>query len=167
MSDRNLPHAEALNLASAALHARAHDEPHPDSEDAVRHERRRVSKELESIHGERVVTPSPDSPREAHARPTFSLRSHNTSLHSSVDGSREELRRYASTIGGTSTQADTEEGSHPGAGSLRSGRSIPHWYDPIVKFWTSHISLIIDEGAHRDHLGTSFAAPTLTQHQPY
>ncbi|KAF2277433.1 uncharacterized protein EI97DRAFT_374682 [Westerdykella ornata] len=28
----------------------------------------------------------------------------------------------------------------------------PHWYDPIVKFWTRHISLTIDEAPHRDHL---------------
>jgi uncharacterized membrane protein YidH (DUF202 family) len=29
---------------------------------------------------------------------------------------------------------------------------VPHWYDPIVKFWTAQISVTIDEGSHRDHL---------------
>lgn len=30
---------------------------------------------------------------------------------------------------------------------------MPHWYDPVVKFWKNQISVTIDEGAHRDHLG--------------
>jgi hypothetical protein len=167
MSDRNPPQAPALNLPSAALHARTHTEPHPDSEEAVRYERRRVSKELEPIPRERVATPSPDGPREAHATPTLaSLRSRNTSLRSSTASSREELRRYGSAISGASTQADTAGGTGSVAGSARSRRLL-HWYDPVARFWTSHISLTIDEGAHRDHLGMSLLlpSPSLAQHQ--
>ncbi|ORY05078.1 hypothetical protein BCR34DRAFT_448932, partial [Clohesyomyces aquaticus] len=34
----------------------------------------------------------------------------------------------------------------------RLRRQVPHWYDPVVKFWESQISVTIDEGSHRDHL---------------
>jgi uncharacterized membrane protein YidH (DUF202 family) len=49
-----------------------------------------------------------------------------------------------------------------GTESLRSDRRPPHWYDPITRFWTTHISLTIDKGAHRDHLGTSFPTAAAT-----
>jgi hypothetical protein len=159
--------APALNLPSAALHERTPTEPYPDSEEAVRYERRRLSKELEPMHGERVAKPSPSSPAEAHATPPCaSLRSRNTSVHSSTDDSREDLRRHASTISGASTQADTVGGRDHGTESLRSDRRPSHWYDPVAKFWTTHISLTIDDGAHRDHLGTFFPL-SLAQHQLY
>lgn len=29
---------------------------------------------------------------------------------------------------------------------------MPHWYDPVVKFWTTQVSLTMDEGSQRDHL---------------
>ncbi|KAF1997574.1 hypothetical protein P154DRAFT_396310, partial [Amniculicola lignicola CBS 123094] len=34
----------------------------------------------------------------------------------------------------------------------RLARQVPHWYDPIAKFWTSQIRITVDSGAHRDHL---------------
>ncbi|KAF1360591.1 hypothetical protein EJ07DRAFT_45487, partial [Lizonia empirigonia] len=27
-----------------------------------------------------------------------------------------------------------------------------HWYSPVVKFWTTYVSLTVDEGTQRDHL---------------
>ncbi|KAF2636211.1 hypothetical protein P280DRAFT_410070 [Massarina eburnea CBS 473.64] len=34
----------------------------------------------------------------------------------------------------------------------RLRRQVPHWYDALVKFWTTQVDITIDEGAHRDHL---------------
>ena len=36
---------------------------------------------------------------------------------------------------------------------LRLRRQTPRWYDPVVKFWRAQVSITIDEGQHRDHLG--------------
>lgn len=144
MSDYPPPPLPPLNLPSAALHIHNHarQEAYPDSEDAVRHERQRFARELEPVRRERDATLN-----EAHATPNFgSLRSRNTSLRN--DGwetSRSELRRYAST------QADTV-----GQGEAGAERSC-RFYDPVIKFWTTEISITIDEGAHRDHLGMSLS----------
>ena len=141
-----LPH---LDLPSAALHtySRAPDESHPDSEDAVRYERQRVAKELGPVGCKRTTTPG-----TAHATPSFaSLRSRNVSLTSRDNASRGELRQYPST------QPDVQEEE---AVYSAAERSKPRFYDPIVKFWTTQISLTMDEGTHRDHLGTSLVVPT-------
>lgn len=151
-SSRALP---PLDLPSAALHYHAHAEPHPDSEDAVRYERQRFSKELVPVHRERIAGAD-----EAHATPTFaSLRSRDTSLRSSMHGSRDDLRRRTSGVDSTSTQVDGYEDRDDGEEVDRTER----WYNPLVRFWTTHISLSIDEGAHRDHLGTSPFLCFLTQ----
>lgn len=34
----------------------------------------------------------------------------------------------------------------------RLRRQTPHWYNPVVKFWKTQVSVSIDEGQHRDHL---------------
>jgi len=136
-----------LDLPSAALHHHASAEPHPDSEDAVRYERQRSAKELVPVHRERIAEAN-----EAHATPSFaSLRSRNTSLRSSSHGSRDDLRRRSSNVDGVSTQIDVYEDRSDGEEVARRER----WYDPVIRFWTRHVSLSIDEGAHRDHLGTS------------
>jgi hypothetical protein len=123
-----------LNLSRAVLQAPTHREPHVDSEEAVQYERRRVSQELESI--------------SRHEYPGLnaadSLRSRNAP---SVVTSQEHLQRHTSTASHLSTQPDLPSAS--------SGTTVPHWFDPVVKFWTTHISIIIDERAHRDHLGSS------------
>jgi len=144
-----------LGLPSAALHHHAYAEPHPDSEDAVRYERQRFAKELVPIHRERVAEAN-----EAHATPSFaSLRSRNTSLRSSSHGSRDDLRRRTSNMDGVSTQIDVHEDRSDGEEVGWTER----WYDPVISFWTTHISLSIDEGAHRDHLGTSLFLSFLRQ----
>ncbi|KAF1946340.1 hypothetical protein EJ02DRAFT_441252 [Clathrospora elynae] len=147
MSERTPPPAPPFELPSAALHART-PEAHPDSEEAVRYERRRVSKELKPILRERVATPDSETP---HVTPSsISLRLCNTSPGSHDVTSREDLRCHASTLSEANIQPDV-----PGAGSVRSEstrRGEPRWYDAVAKFWTTHISLTIDEGAHRDHL---------------
>jgi len=136
-----------LDLPSAALHHHAYAEPHPDSEDAVRYERQRFARELVHVHRERIAEAD-----EAHATPSFaSLRSRDTSLRSSSHGSRYDLRRRTSNGDGVSTQIDENEDRSDGEEVGRTER----WYDPAIRFWTRHVSLSIDEGAHRDHLGTS------------
>jgi hypothetical protein len=159
MSDR----APRLELSPAELHAPTRREPHVDSEEAVQYERRRVSRELETIYHQDL---SGKSSNALHTpRTEASLRSRNASLHPVA--SQEHLRRDSST---ESTQPDDPGASEAGARSTRSSVREPHWYDPVTKFWRTHISLSIDEGAHRDHLGTSptlyFLYATLTCSSP-
>lgn len=148
MSDPTPPRVlSPLALPSAALHYHSHAEPHPDSEAAVRYERQRFSRELKPIRGERAATPD-----EAHATPSSaSLRSRNPPQRSSTRDSRDSLRRRTSNADAASTHVDVYENRDSGEEMDRTGR----WYYPVVKFWTKHISLTIEEGAHRDHLGAS------------
>lgn len=139
------PPLPPLSLPSAALHIHSNTRsgPHPDSEDAVQYERQRFAKELGPVRRKRDATPS-----EAQAPSFASLRSRDASTKSARNTTIDELRRYAST------QADLDdETEHVDA--VRSKR----FYDPIVKFWTTQISLTISEGAHRDHLGTFLPHP--------
>ncbi|EOA86403.1 hypothetical protein ACJQWK_05907 [Exserohilum turcicum] len=134
------PPLPPLNLPSAALHIHSstRSQLHPDSEDAVRFERQRFAKELEPVRRNNKDT----TPSEAHAPPSFaSLRSRGASANSVRSTSRDDLRRYASTQ--ADVDDDTEHGDTP-----RSKR----FYDALVTFWTTQISLSIDEGAQRDHL---------------
>jgi uncharacterized membrane protein YidH (DUF202 family) len=140
--------APQLELPSAALHAPAHGEPHVDSEEAVQYERRRVSRELEPMY-------SQDASRQNSEAPHASLRSRNASMYS-ASTSHERLRNRNSDV----SDADTVPDAHDSEGAARSTRSsihVPHWYDPITKFWRSHVSITIDDGAHRDHLGANTA----------
>ena len=149
MSDSNSPRAPpALDLPPAALHAHARYEPHPDSAEAVRIERQRCAKELEPVCRERAsCTPSGAC---GSSRPGIS-RSYKVPARGD---SSDTLRRHGSVAGSrASTQADvptfTEEEDEEESERKRQ------WYDNIVKFWTTQISLTIDEGGHRDHLGMS------------
>jgi hypothetical protein len=146
MSDPTLPRAlSQLDLPPAALHYDAHAEPHPDSEDAVQYERQRFSKELVPVRRKRITTPD-----EAHATHSFaSLRSRNTSARSSTRESRENLRLRTSDVDGASIHMDLSEDRDERADEGRT----EWWYDAVGKFWARHVSLSIDEGAHRDHLG--------------
>ncbi|KAF2742635.1 hypothetical protein M011DRAFT_375215, partial [Sporormia fimetaria CBS 119925] len=36
--------------------------------------------------------------------------------------------------------------------TLRLRRQVPRWFHSVVKFWTTQITVTIDEGPHRDHL---------------
>lgn len=145
MSDRE----PQLTGHSTALHGSTRREPHVDSEEAVQFERRRVSRELEPIHHHDFARERAEELDTARA--SGSLRSRNASSPS-PDALREHLRRQGSD---TSTQPDVPGASIIGARSTRSLAQVPHWYDPVAKFWRTHVSLTIEEGAHRDHLGTS------------
>ncbi|EUC50915.1 hypothetical protein COCMIDRAFT_460 [Bipolaris oryzae ATCC 44560] len=118
------PPIPPLDLPSAALHihSRTRNEQHPDSEVAVHHEQQRVAKELESVRRRGVATPS-----EANA--------------DNVPRD-DELSRYAST------QPDVpQETEDSNASQCRT-----RFYDPVTKFWSTQISLTIEEGSLRDHL---------------
>ncbi|KAH4966171.1 hypothetical protein HBI24_158780 [Parastagonospora nodorum] len=137
MTNRNPPQ---LELRVAELHMRSQRELHVDSEEAVQHERRRVSRELEPIHAHEssrrsseVLHQSPD-----HA----SLRSRNASSRNST-GSHNSPRPG---VGNEGTATDTSQTT------IQSTTPSSRWYTPITSFWSTHISLKIDSNAHRDHL---------------
>lgn len=142
MTERAPRPASPLELPPAALHARTHNESHPDSEESTQRERQRVSRELDSLHLHGVSTSSyaPTGSRNVPVR--------------SATTSREYLQRRTSALSSASTQAEVDV-PHGEDASQREVRE-KHWYNTIVKFWTTHISLTIGEGAHRDHLGTIF-----------
>ncbi|KAF2132511.1 hypothetical protein P153DRAFT_393489 [Dothidotthia symphoricarpi CBS 119687] len=138
MNDRVRP-TLPLELLPAAFYAHTKNEFHPDSEESTRHERRRVSRELESLHLYSASTSN---------HPT--IRSRNAPLRSGTT-SREHLQQRVSTTSDVSTQSNVDGSRGEDDASRKEGRK-EHWYNPIVKFWTTHVTLTIDEGAHRDHL---------------
>jgi hypothetical protein len=146
MSDRE-PRLD--DLYRATLQTPTRREPHVDSEEAVQYERQRVSRELEPIRRRDFVEQSSEARRSS--RIDTSSRPRNASPRIS-SASRDHLRHRASNA---SVQADVPGASVMGARSTRSSVKEPHWYDPVAKFWRTHISLTIGEGAHRDHLGMS------------
>lgn len=152
MTDRNPAHATPLELPPAALNAPLHRKPHPDSEESVQYERQRVSRELEPyVHSS--SRPSTDTSRPPRATPSFaSLRSRNAAQRNSADPSQEHLARHDSTTSNATTQPDIPGASEAGRLSTRSFVKVPHWYDPIARFWTTHVCPSMDEGAYRDHL---------------
>jgi hypothetical protein len=138
--------ASQLELPSAALHG-PNREPHVDSEEAVQYERRRVSRELNTIH-----------PHESGKRSLEALHDSEsqTSLRSRIaagTASHEHLRRQSSAASDPSILADVQGSSEGGGRTARLSIRESHWHDPITKFWSTNISITIDEGAHRDHLG--------------
>jgi hypothetical protein len=126
-------------LLATTLHAPTHREPHVDSEEAVQYECRRVSRELDSFQSCGFSQPS--------------LRSRNTSITS------HGLSDHQASC--TDAQPDAVNPSQIVAPPKR----LPYWYDYIPTFWDTHISLTIEEGAHRDHLGTT-SLPS-NPHRPY
>lgn len=145
MTDPKPTQASYLDLPSSALQAHTHREPHIDSEEAVQYERRRVSRELEPLH-------HPNSSRhssEAEAGPSYvqsSLRLRDTAAQES----REHLH---CAVSNASTQQDVPGASSAGGLSVRSAQRTLRWDNAISRFWTRHVSITIEEGAHRDHLG--------------
>ncbi|KAF2874958.1 hypothetical protein BDV95DRAFT_486737 [Massariosphaeria phaeospora] len=129
-SIRASPHA----LPPAALHFNA-SPPHPDSEESRQNGRHRTAQELESLHGLQ---------RDLGRSPT--IRSRGTSRGSSH---RPGVHRSISNI---STAQDSQGPDAHNAPRYRLRRQAPHWYDPMVNFWATQISVAIDDGAHRDHL---------------
>lgn len=45
--------------------------------------------------------------------------------------------------------------SGSGARNSRQQRRTPRWFDKIAKFWQSNVSVTVEAGAQRDHLGPS------------
>jgi hypothetical protein len=142
--------APPLSLPPAFLHGDA-DALHPDSEEFVRGESHRTAKELDPIYEPGASTSRSKHPKAPSAFRSPSLRSRGVvSAHSSP---------YHGGIPYPSSEAPTAQDSEGpeahDARRYRLRRQVPRWYDPIVRFWTRHVSVTIDEGSHRDHLGRS------------
>ena len=148
---------------AAALYHCARRESHPDSEEAVQIERQRVARELEPF-GHRLTSRT-TSHASSHDHSRTRQTSHVTSTVSNPPlQDRDSLESYATT-------------ERDRARSQGSSMREVHWYGPVVKFWTTNVryvlnmqcqpnpltqhSLTIDEGAHRDHLGTIRSCPSL------
>lgn len=144
---------------AATLHGCTRRVSHPDSEEAVRIERQRVAQELEPFQRR---TASRITSQASNKRGDVSVQPRDPS-HRSSNASNAPLQNRESLESYATTQPDLS----PSQGSsIREN----HWYSPIMKFWTTHVrfdtttilhdaplthnSLTIDEGAHRDHLGT-------------
>jgi len=135
-SGRSPQNAPPLSLPPAVLHTSS--DPHPDSAEAVDRERNSFAQELSPINqptSHEIYSPSPV--REPSLRTSVSHTPSEETATTATDPlgpSARDLRRY------------------------RLQRQVPHWYDPVVKFWTTHIRVVVDErvgGSHRDHLGLS------------
>jgi hypothetical protein len=118
---------------------------HPDSEEAVRSERY-VAQELGPIS---ETDASRDWQLSDHvAPPPSSIRSRGALRLSPL--LPPHLSRHISEV---TTEPDSQGPEDDDVRRYRLARQVPHWYDPIVKFWTSQIRITVDSGAHRDHLG--------------
>ncbi|KAF9699464.1 hypothetical protein EKO04_002257 [Ascochyta lentis] len=126
---------------ASMLHNCMRHQLHPDSEEAVQIERKRVAQELQPFeyHGLSIATPHVSSEHlDASIRARQTSNRNSTASNAPLQD-RESLESYATT------QPDVPCST---SSSLRE----KHWYSSVVKFWTTHVSLTIDEGAHRDHL---------------
>jgi hypothetical protein len=149
MTERTAPQ---LELPYASTHC----EPHVDSEEAIQYERHRVPRELELIHSHEYGSQKPEAPRNSKSH--TSLRS----CSASATASHNHLRRQESATSSASTQPDVH-GSSVDRRTTTSSTREPHWHDPITKFWNTHISITIDDGDPRDHLGTTIDPCSLCQ----
>jgi hypothetical protein len=142
------PPAPPFTLCAPALNP----ELHPDSEEFRQRDKHRTSRELEFIY-EQSGSQRPQSTHHLSPNAPQPRRSQSTR-------SRANSRRSSSYRGGTRpcpseapTVLDYEGPDAHNDRRHRLRRQVPHWYDPAVKFWTTQVSVTIDEGQHRDHLG--------------
>ena len=121
--------AETLNAQAAP--------PHHDSQEFLRGDRHRTAQELGSIEKGRASAASVTN--------AGSL----THASTSRAGSEHRSQRIGASLRARSSQSST--GSRP-RGRAQGRR--PQWYDAVARFWGRNISVTIEDGAHRDHLGT-------------
>ncbi|KAK7191681.1 uncharacterized protein CC84DRAFT_1115765 [Paraphaeosphaeria sporulosa] len=57
-----------------------------------------------------------------------------------------------SSLGSSTRPSHTSTAADTSGSRLRLGRQTLRWHDRVVRFWTSNVSVTIEEGAHRDHL---------------
>ncbi|KAF2013325.1 hypothetical protein BU24DRAFT_234965 [Aaosphaeria arxii CBS 175.79] len=126
-------------------------EPHPDSEEFVRHERRRVASELDTIQSPNASLANPS--REPSTTPSYQHYQDTRSRGSDRNPSTIWRRTATPSASDITTIPDSEGPEANDTRRYRLQRQATHWYDPVVRIWTSQISITIDEGSHRDHLG--------------
>ena len=167
MTDSETPPAPApsLTLLPAALHFPI--EPHPDSDQHRQNDKHRTAKELKSI------LPSSSSRKSSSHSPNLAPRpgpsSSSRSLYiyprSSSIRSSPFLRSRQPRLSDISTVPDDDWERE--AWRYRLKRQTPHWYDGIFRFWGRQISVVVDQGQQRDHLGRrefSLTYPALNKH---
>ena len=167
MTDSETPPAPApsLTLLPAALHFPI--EPHPDSDQHRQNDKHRTAKELRSIlpssSSRKSLSRSPNlAPRPG---PSSSSRSLYIYPRSSSIRSSPFLRSRQPRLSDASTVPD--DGWEREAWRYRLKRQTPHWYDGIFRFWGRQISVVVDQGQQRDHLGRrefSLTYPTLNKY---
>lgn len=154
MNDRTPLYSTHPELSYGALHMHTHVEAHLDSEESVQYERRRVSMELEPALYHELSRSGVNASGASQATPSFaSLRSRDTSLRRPNTTSQEVLRRHVFDESTESIQQNVPGASENGEQSVRSSVREPHWYNPAIRFWTTHVCPTLEEGAYRDHLG--------------
>lgn len=152
-SHRPPPQAPPLRLPPAVLHNHVpQPQPHPDSEESVQRERHRTSRELEPIREFSAIKTSSSehhpSPHAPQARAP-SMRSRGTLQLDSPHYGPSQI----------STAPDSDGPDAGDARRYRLQRQAPRWHDSVVRFWTGQVSVTIDEGSHRDHLGRLYPRP--------
>ncbi|KAL5447688.1 hypothetical protein PMIN07_001810 [Paraphaeosphaeria minitans] len=101
------------------------------------------------------------APSTLYAAPTPPHHDSEAFLRSDRHRSAQELEplphgpaRSASRSSRTLSTRPSQTSTATDASGSRLGlrRQTPRWYDGAVRFWTSNVSVGIEEGAHRDHL---------------
>ncbi|KAJ4288159.1 hypothetical protein N0V90_012176 [Kalmusia sp. IMI 367209] len=138
--DRSPPKAPPLSLPLAAASAfnAPVPLPHPDSEEFLRNDRHRTAQELGPVNNNHASA----------SRSNAGLLEPSTHSKESACSSTilESLRRRPSQ---TTTATDVPG---PEEQQLYLRRQKVWWFHGLVGFWKRHVSVTIDEGAHRDHL---------------
>lgn len=145
MSESIPPMPPPLDLPPATLNAPS-KAVHPDSAEALQYGRHRVAQELDLI--------SPGVLRSTGTVSRTSLRTRGP--QSSAWGPQ---RRPSSA----STAADTT-GTNQSESRSRDKRARTPWYALVTKFWTTEISVTVDDGDPRDYLGKTLRAETDEAH---
>lgn len=141
MTRKSPPQASRLTLPAAVLHSPRFP-PHPDSEESVQYERHRVSQELSSIG--KSGRCSLNSGQCDSAIQTEDILSRSTTTQTGTS--------HANNLSEIPTASDSQGPNSHNVRSYRLRRQSPRWYGFVVNFWTTHISIELDEGVHRDHL---------------
>ena len=113
---------------AAALHSCTHRISHPDSEDAVQIERRRIAREptpYKSKAATQLVSCTSNQEDEVPSTTRLSIYRGSTRSNAPIQ-SRESLDSYATTL---------PDVPYSEANSFCE----KHWYDPLVNFWTTHV----------------------------
>ena len=157
--------APSLTLLPAALHFPI--EPHPDSDQHRQNDKHRTAKELKSILPSSLSRKGSSCSPNLAPRPGPSSSSRPSYIYPPSGSIRSSLflRSRQPRLSDISTVPDDDWERE--AWRYRLKRQTPHWYDGIFRFWGRQISVVVDQGQQRDHLGRrefSLTYPTLNKY---